>query len=289
MLKTRVITALVMLAVLYLATAWLSAFHFAVFMGLVLMVGVGEWTGLMGLHSLSTRGLYILCFALTLAALGWFVGLQPDALLLQRNAVLLVCGSGTLFWLYAISLLSGYPENHDRWGSQTKTALIGFLTLAPAWCALVQLKYLDPRGTLVFALIALVSVVDIGAYFTGRAWGRRKLAPALSPGKSWEGFWGGLCACLALTGLLLIPLHRYVVPLSVSTIIALLAIVQVVAVFSVVGDLFESMLKRSQGLKDSGRSLPGHGGVLDRIDSLTSAAPVFVFSLMILMKDVSWQ
>lgn len=289
MLKTRVITALVMLAVLYLATAWLSAFYFALFMGLVLMVGVGEWTGLMGLRSLSNRLLYIVCFFLTLAALGWFVGLQPDALFLKRDAVLLVCGSGSLFWLYAISLLSGYPENHDRWGSQSNTALIGFLTLAPAWCALVQLKYLDPRGSLVLALIALVSVVDIGAYFTGKAWGRRKLAPALSPGKSWEGFWGGLCACLTLTVLLLFPLHRYVLPLSVPMILAVLIIVQVVAVFSVVGDLFESMLKRSQGLKDSGRSLPGHGGVLDRIDSLTSAAPVFVFSLMILMKDVSWQ
>lgn len=289
MLKTRVITALVMLAVVYLATAWLSAFHFALFMSLVLMVGVGEWTSLMGLGSLSKRLLYVSCFALTLALLGWLVGLQPDALYLDRDAVLLVCGSGTVFWLYAITLLRGYPENHDRWGSQTKTALIGFLALAPAWCALVQLKYLDPRGSLVLALIALVSVVDIGAYFTGRAWGRRKLAPALSPGKSWEGFWGGLCACLALTMLLLVPLHRYVTPLSAPMIFALLVIVQVVAVFSVVGDLFESMLKRSQGLKDSGRSLPGHGGVLDRIDSLTSAAPVFVFSLMILMKDVSWQ
>lgn len=289
MLKTRVITALVMLAVLYLATAWLSAFHFALFMSLVLMVGVGEWTSLMGLGSGSKRFLYICCFALTLTLLGWFVGLQPDARILDRDSVLLVCGSGAVFWLYAITLLRGYPENHDRWGSQTKTALMGFMTLAPAWCALVQLKYLDPRGSLVFALIALVSVVDIGAYFTGKAWGHRKLAPALSPGKSWEGFWGGLCACLVLTALLLIPLHRYVTPLSVPMIVTLLAIVQVVAVFSVVGDLFESMLKRSQGLKDSGRSLPGHGGVLDRIDSLTSAAPVFVFSLMILMKDVSWQ
>ena len=289
MLKTRVITALVMLAVLYLATAWLSAFHFALFMSLVLIVGVVEWTSLMGLVSLTARILYVSCFALTLVLLGWFVGLQSDAAVLNRDTVLLVCGAGVVFWLYAMTLLWGYPENNDRWCNRPQTALIGLLTLAPAWCALVQLKYLDPRGSLVFALIALVSVVDIGAYFTGRAWGRRKLAPALSPGKSWEGFWGGLCACLILTALLLIPLHRFVTPLTVPMVIVLLAIVQLVAVFSVVGDLFESMLKRSQGLKDSGRALPGHGGVLDRIDSLTSAAPVFVFSLMILMKDVSWQ
>ena len=289
MLKTRVITALVMLAVLYLATAWLSAFHFALFMSLVLIVGVVEWTSLMGLVSLTARILYVSCFALTLVLLGWFVGLQSDAAVLNRDTVLLVCGAGVVFWLYAMTLLWGYPENHDRWCNRPQTALLGLLTLAPAWCALVQLKYLDPRGSLVFALIALVSVVDIGAYFTGRAWGRRKLAPALSPGKSWEGFWGGLCACLMLTALLLIPLHRFVTPLTVPMVIVLLAIVQVVAVFSVVGDLFESMVKRSQGLKDSGRALPGHGGVLDRIESLTSAAPVFVFSLMILMKDVSWQ
>ncbi len=278
-----------MLAVLYLATAWLSAFHFSVFMSLVLMVGVGEWTALMGLRSIPQRIVYMAGFATTLALLGWFAGVRPEALVLERSTVLWVCGLGVLFWLYAFALIRAYPANREQWSSVPKIAGIGFLTLAPAWCALVQLKYLDPRGTLVFALIALVSVVDIGAYFTGRKWGQRKLAPALSPGKSWEGFWGGLASCLILTALLLVLLHRYVLPLTISMAIALLVVVQIVAVFSVLGDLFESMLKRHQGLKDSGRALPGHGGVLDRIDSLTSAAPVFVFSLMILMKDVSWQ
>ncbi len=289
MLKIRVITALVMLAVLYVATAWLSAFHFALFMSLVLMVGVGEWTGLMGLHSIPSRLVYMVGFAATLVLLSWLIGLTPNAVVLERGAVLLACGVGCIFWLYAYALIKSYPDNRQQWATRPRTALIGFLTLAPAWCALVQLKYLDPRGSLVFALIALVSVVDIGAYFTGRIWGRRKLAPAVSPGKSWEGFWGGLLSCLVLTVMMLIPLHQYVLPLTLPMVVALLLIVQVVAVFSVVGDLFESMLKRSQGLKDSGRSLPGHGGVLDRIDSLTAAAPVFVFSLMILMKDVSWQ
>jgi len=142
---------------------------------------------------------------------------------------------------------------------------------------------------MVFAVIALASIADIGAFFVGRAWGRSKLAPLVSPGKSWAGFWGGMASSALLAMLLLYPVHQFVHPLSAGSAVLLLATAAGVAVFSVLGDLFESMLKRSQGIKDSGRSLPGHGGVLDRIDSLTAAAPVFVFFLLVFFGEWSWQ
>lgn len=289
MLRTRVITALVMLAVLYGATAWLPPFQFALFISAVLLVAVLEWTGLMGLTRNFQKALYLIVFAFLMLLVSWPLGLRPTAPSLDGHVVLFVCGLGVMYWLFAFTLLKAYPGNRESWTGRSKTAVIGFLTLLPTWCALIQLKYLEPRGYLVLALISLVSIVDIGAFFVGRKLGKSKLAPNLSPQKSWAGFWGGVASCLVLSLVLLYPMHRWIVPLDLLTAIALVIMGLVVGVFSVVGDLFESMLKRSQGLKDSGRTLPGHGGVLDRIDSLTAAAPVFVFFLMILVDDLAWQ
>lgn len=282
------ITALLMLVVLYVATAWSTPFQFALFLSVVLLVGVYEWGGLMGLGGVPARVGYLLLVSLLMFLLALLTGLTPSAQLLARAPVLTVSGAGVLFWLLAFSLIRHYPDNQAQWAGVFKTGLMGLLTLLPTWLALVQLKYLEPHGSLVFALVALVSIVDIGAYFSGRAWGKAKLAPNVSPGKSWVGFWGGMASCLLLAICLLYPLNLFVDSLSIEQMLLTLIVVMVVAVFSVLGDLFESMLKRSQGLKDSGSILPGHGGVLDRIDSLTAAAPVFLFSFLILFADVSW-
>jgi phosphatidate cytidylyltransferase len=149
--------------------------------------------------------------------------------------------------------------------------------LISSWFALVELKRLDQGGVLILLLLLLVWASDIGAYISGKAWGRNKLAPNVSPGKTREGLWGGLLCCVlvgAVYGLAReLPLLQlvYLVVLSLCTGLA-----------SVLGDLFESMLKRHQGIKDSGCMLPGHGGVLDRIDSLTAAAPVFVLGIWLI-------
>ena len=287
-LKTRVITALLMLVVLCVATALSTPFQFALFISAVLLVGILEWTGLMGLKSWSSRLLYLILFGAVMLMVAFLAEMTAGSLVLKRSVVLSITGAGVVFWLLAFSLIRHFPEQQSRWEGVPRTALMGFLTLLPTWIALIQLKYLNPQGYLVLALVALVSIADIGAYFTGRAWGRAKLAPKLSPGKSWAGFWGGLASSFALALLLLYPLQMSVENLDMLRVLGFLAVAIVVAVFSVLGDLFESMLKRSQGLKDSGKALPGHGGVLDRIDSLTSAAPVFVFSLLILFADVTW-
>jgi phosphatidate cytidylyltransferase len=155
-------------------------------------------------------------------------------------------------------------------------ALAGDLILVPAWGALVALHGQEPHGPAwVLFLAALVWLADIGAFFAGRRWGRRKLAVRVSPGKSWEGVAGGVLAALAGAAVAVVlagePLHQ--VP-----ILFVLVVVTVAA--SVLGDLTESLFKREAGLKDSGGLLPGHGGVLDRIDSLLAAAPVFVLGLV---------
>lgn len=277
-----------MLAVLLIATLLTTPFQFALFISAVLLVGVLEWTALMGLKAWLARLLYLGAFCVAMLLVAKLADITPTAAALQRSVVLNVTGVGVLFWILAFSLIRHFPEQRSRWEGVPKTALMGFATLLPTWIALIQLKYLQPQGYLVLTLVALVSIADIGAYFTGRAWGRAKLAPKLSPGKSWAGFWGGLAASFTLALLLLFPLQLSIVNLDLFRMLAFLVIALIVAVFSVLGDLFESMLKRSQGLKDSGKALPGHGGVLDRIDSLTSAAPVFIFSLLILFADVTW-
>jgi len=288
-LKTRVITALIMLAVLVGATLWTTPFQFAVFVSGVLLLGVLEWTRLMGLQGTFARGAYLLGFMLIMFLLSLAIGLRPAAQTLFQPVVIGVTGLSLLFWFYAFTLIRTFPATQGQWATRSRTAVMGLLTLLPTWCALVQLKYLNQAGYMVFAVIALVSIADIGAFFVGRAWGRSKLAPLVSPGKSWAGFWGGMTGSLLLAILFLYPVHQYVHPLNVASAALLLATATGVAVFSVLGDLFESMLKRSQGLKDSGTVLPGHGGVLDRIDSLTAAAPVFVFFLLVLFGDWAWQ
>jgi len=288
-LRTRIITALVLLAVLVAATFWTSPFQFAVFVSVVLTLGVLEWTRLMGLTNPVQRGAYLLLVLAGMAGLAAAMGLQPRALALERSVVLAVTGSGVVFWCLAAWLVMRFPASQVHWGSRPRTALMGLFTLLPVWCALIQLKYLNNAGYLVLAVIALVSIADIGAYFVGRAWGSSKLAPQVSPGKSWAGFWGGMTASALLACLLLLPVNAFVEPLSPLAIVLLLLTAVVVAVFSVFGDLFESMLKRSQGMKDSGSLLPGHGGVLDRIDSLTAAAPVFVFFLLLAFGEWHWQ
>jgi phosphatidate cytidylyltransferase len=154
--------------------------------------------------------------------------------------------------------------------------LMGLLVITPAWLSVVFLLSYSYGALLLLYMVVVVALADIGAYFAGRAWGKRKLALKVSPGKSWEGVWGGLAACTALgcvTFLVLRPPQLGVV--------GILAIVLSTAMASVLGDLLESMVKRHRGVKDSGAILPGHGGLLDRIDGHTAAAPVFALGLIL--------
>ena len=204
-------------------------------------------------------------FGAALLAWGWSsAGWAP-------GVVLVVCGGAAIFWL---ALAPAWVAR--RWSTRHRfiQVLVGYMVLLATWVALVELQARSPW--LVLAAMAIVWIADTAAYFTGRAVGRRKLAPMVSPGKSWEGVYGAWVA-VVLYALLLVPLAAvagYRLTVDVLTVVIWLALIFVIASASVVGDLFESLLKRQAGVKDSGTLLPGHGGVLDRIDALLAAMPL---------------
>ena len=271
MLKTRIITAVVLLAVFFSALFGLSPLAWLVFATLVASVAAWEWGALMAWPG-GAR-----------VALGGALALAAAALAVWAPAALGLAGEFTthtdaawslgryfylpaaVLWIVVVPLWM-----RSRWALPRGIVgvAVGALVLLPTWLALVQLRAVG-AGTLV-AVMAVAWIADTGAYFVGRALGRHKLAPSISPGKTWEGALGGGAAVLAY-GFALAPK----LPPSLGARPALLVLLIVaVPVMSVVGDLFESLLKRQAGLKDSSRVLPGHGGVLDRIDSLTSILPL---------------
>ena len=173
-----------------------------------------------------------------------------------------------LWWVMAFLWILLIPQ----YGSRFAAVLAGLLVLVPAAIGLARVMTIQPNGNwLLLYLLVLIAAADVGGYFGGRQFGRHKLAPAISPGKTWEGFAAGMLAAMAVAAIS--------APLFDQPIFAWVALGLLVALISVVGDLVESLFKRKVGLKDSSGLLPGHGGVLDRIDSHTAAAPVFLLGL----------
>ena len=267
--KQRVTTALLLapvpiLAVLFLPTPWLAAAVAA-----VLLAGLWEWTAFAGLEEKPARLMFLTANALLMAALVWGGG--PGLFTLKVASLV-----GVVWWAFVLLWLSrpqlGSGDSHAARGLKL---LAGSLCVVPAWCALGWLHSEDPLGPrwTLFALV-LVWAADTGAYFAGSKFGKRKLAPKVSPGKSWEGVFGGLILSLLITAVV-----GVVRGWSAPQMLAALAGAAVIVLISVVGDLTESMFKRQAGIKDSSQLLPGHGGVLDRIDSLTAAIPVFAVLL----------
>jgi phosphatidate cytidylyltransferase len=263
MLKQRIITALILLPIVLGGFFLLEGAWFALFIGAVVSLGAWEWARLAGLEAQPQRVIYAAVVAALLFG-AWQVPTLAPWLL----------GAAVLWWLAATLLVLSYPDSSRYWGGLPGKLLIGLLILLPAWQGLVLLKQWPQANALIIAVMVLVWAADIGAYFSGKAFGKRKLAPRVSPGKSWEGFYGGLATSLLIT--LAVGLQQGWQ--TTSLLLALAGAALVVAV-SVIGDLTESMFKRQSGIKDSSNLLPGHGGVLDRIDSLTAAVPVFAVLL----------
>jgi phosphatidate cytidylyltransferase len=264
MLRVRILTASILggalLVVLFaLSTRW-SVLAFAVFMTL----GAWEWSGFGGLRGSAARLAYTAAIA-ALLGLAWLWTRDPAHLLTLLS---LACA----WWVLAFMWLALAPARHRP----ALILLCGVPVLVPAFIALARVQ-VSARGfargpEMVLWMLLLVFAADIGAYFAGRRFGRHKLAPRVSPGKTWEGAVGGLAAValVALIGTL-----HFGLPVSEGV-----AFGCAVGIFSVIGDLTESMFKRAAGLKDSGRLLPGHGGILDRIDSVTAAAPLYALGLL---------
>ena len=259
MLKTRILAAAVMLPIaviwIWLAPLWL----FAAVAALILLGAAWEWVSLAGLRKAVSRAAY-LAGMVGLMALSWWAAGLP-------YSFLPVFGFFAAFWLSVLFTLG----RAGLWNSRAAFLLQGVMVLVPAFFALLVLKRMDGGTSLVFTVFAVVWSADVGAYFAGRAAGRHKLSPRVSPGKTWEGLLGGVLLA-AITG----AIASLWCPVSIFLLVPLAVIT---AALSVVGDLAESQLKRFAGAKDSGRLIPGHGGILDRIDSLGAALPVFVLGI----------
>jgi phosphatidate cytidylyltransferase len=262
-LRARIATALLLAALVIIVLLYLSPKVAGVLIAIAIFAAGWEWAGFAELTSKPARLAYAAGIVLVLA--GAEVLSRDPA---QLEVLLRVAAA---WWLIAFVWLAVRAQA----GGPVAAGVVGFLVLVPAGLGLAHLVALQPHGqVLVLYLLVLIAAADVGAYFGGRTFGRLKLAPHVSPGKTWEGFAAGMLAAGAVgaAGALLfeVPFWPW------------LLLCELVALVSVVGDLTESMFKRHVGLKDSGSLLPGHGGVLDRIDSLTAAAPTFLLGLMAL-------
>lgn len=245
----------------------------------VMAIGAWEWGPLMGCASKRYRIAFVSITSILIATLWYFLPLEqlwqaPKLLLEQANIVLWLA---VAWWLLSAGLTFLYPRCSTFWSSHRSVrGLFGWLTLVPTWLAFMVLRSSDYQADsyhgaqLLMFLFLMVWSADVGAYFVGKSIGKRKLLPNVSPGKTLEGFLGGVifaCIMVAVAGYFIdwsVAQYRVVIPVTI-----------LITTISVLGDLNESMFKRQAGVKDSGTILPGHGGVLDRIDSLTATAPIY--------------
>lgn len=259
-MRARLLTAFGLGLATVLIVLYAPAALMAAVLGVALLIGGWEWSAFIGLGA-GARSVYVLILGL-LAALG----VRYTAPL---SAFVHLMGLTVAWWLLALAWIACMPSRVSR----VAAALAGLLVLVPTWLALVRIDARwvhGPQWTLF--VLALAFAADTGAFFTGRRLGRLHLAPRVSPNKTWEGVIGGMLLALALAALanawFRLPWESFL-PLCLAG-----------AAFSVIGDLTESLLKRHVHLKDSGRLFPGHGGMLDRIDSVTAAAPVMALGLI---------
>jgi phosphatidate cytidylyltransferase len=263
MLKARVFTGLILGALLLFGLFQLPRLWAVAAFGVVFTLAAWEWAGFGALAAPTAKAAY----AAALAALFWASWVWTG----RTSNLIMLLAAACAWWVIAFLWLILAPERHQP----VLALLCGVPVLAPAFAALAHLVAstggFANGPAVVFWLVLMVCAADIGAFFAGRSFGRHKLAPRVSPGKTWEGAAGGLILVLAVawTGAAYFALP---VPLMVAFGCG-------VCIFSVVGDLTESMFKRAASLKDSGTLLPGHGGLMDRLDSVTAAAPLYALGL----------
>jgi phosphatidate cytidylyltransferase len=276
MTRTRLLAALIMApvaiaAILLLDTPWIMALSAVVF-----LMGLWEWFELAEIEDTLARTVLLVANLALMVAIVWASRSATgySYVLFQLASVI-----GVAWWVVAMAWLRvpRFASDHETWARMFKLGA-GALAVIPAWCALGWIHAGNPNGHLwLFTALGIVWAADSGAYFAGRKLGKRKLAPTISPNKTVEGMLGGLAAALlvGLGGALLAGATAAQLPL-----VALVAAAATLA--SVVGDLFESLLKRHAGVKDSGHLIPGHGGILDRIDGVLAALPVFALGKALL-------
>lgn len=273
MLSTRIVTAAVALPLAILAILFLPAMGLATAVGVLMLAGAWEWAALAGLGR-GARGVYTAATALVMALA---LGLRGTGGAMSSEAVVL--GLAALFWGGAVQLVVRFPAQWKATLGRRPLALaIGLIVLAAPVVAVAYIDQAEQGPWLVLLLCLMIWGADTGAYAAGRTLGRHKLVPRVSPGKTVEGAAGGL-----ITAMIIGALGALVLGLDGWRTLGMALLGGWIAAISIVGDLTISMFKRSAGVKDSGRLFPGHGGVLDRLDSMLAAAPWFIIGLHVLL------
>jgi phosphatidate cytidylyltransferase len=265
MFKQRFATASVLATLFIASLAYFSTTTFVSFIMLVVLIAGWEWFDLSGIKSMVTKLLCIFGLLVSLLIASNYVGIYS-----QFNQLLSyqICFSVMLLWAIIFLWLQGYPSSAILWSTKPVMLCLGVFLLVGTWVALASIISLENGRYLLLLAVTIIVLADVGGYIAGKLFGRHKLAPTISPGKTWEGLLGGMVLQSFLVGILL-QLFPDIDALD------LCMLVFPVAICSVIGDLFESMLKRFRGVKDSSNLLPGHGGFLDRLDGVMAALPMF--------------
>lgn len=268
MVKLRILTAAVLIPLVVVAAFALNLYGFAIFTGIFVCLGAWEWAAMSGFRDTIIRCLYVLlCLMIVAACLSRMNTLIPT----------LVVIIGVIWWLVpAFFLLYKFRNGPvPLLDSGLYKAGMGLVVLVPAWVSLILLHERQPDGVgLVLFLLVLIWIADSSAYFIGYRWGRNKLCPEISPGKTREGVYGAISAAV-----LFALAYAIIIKMQAIESLIFLVICLITVTASIIGDLAVSLIKRKAQLKDSGSLLPGHGGIMDRIDSLTAAGPVFLAGL----------
>ncbi|MFQ3278224.1 MAG: phosphatidate cytidylyltransferase [Colwellia sp.] len=286
MLKQRIITALILAPAAASAIFYLPINYFAGLLMAIIAIGAWEWARFMGLVNSIQRLGYTLVTTALIGLLWFLLPVDETWLVISgiQHEITFILSLSIIWWLFAALLMFSYPKLNTFWASNKFIiAIFGWLTLVPTWLAFMVLRtnsYMIDEfqgAQLLMYLFMLVWSADVGAYFVGKSIGKTKLMPKVSPGKTVEGFLGGVVCAAMLTAIVGVLLEW-----SNDNFITALLVTLLITSISVLGDLTESMFKRQAGIKDSGTILPGHGGILDRIDSLTATAPVFALCYILL-------
>jgi len=263
-LKERIITAVILIGLFLGVLFYLPANYFSAVTALLVIAGAWEWSLLAGISHRIGRWLY------TLTAVFLMVLANNYVITVNTAVAEQFLMSACLWWLVSFAWVLRYPRSAELWGNVWTKAIMGWLILVPMWVAISLLINTDAGANTVLFVVLVVILADTGGYVGGRLFGKNKLLPTVSPGKTWEGLFGGLIA-----NLIWVVIFTLYNELSTFEAVMLTATVLVTALFSVLGDLTESMIKRHSNIKDSGNILPGHGGIMDRLDGMSAALPVF--------------
>lgn len=286
MLKQRIITAVILAPLAICAILFLPVEQFKIAVAGVVALGAYEWANMSGINGRVSKATFmglilIMCGVLIFAVDGQAVWYQGELNALYKG----ILAIAAVWWAVSLAMIITYPKYSSSWTENVPIrAAFGILTLIPTWVAIVSLRTnlyeVDPfyGASLIFYVLGIVWAADIGAFFVGVKFGKHKLRPNVSPGKSIEGLLGGVMASLAIIAFAALHYQFEASRIGMHILIGVITVA-----VSALGDLNESMFKRCAGIKDSGKLLPGHGGIMDRIDSLTAAFPVFAFCYVVWM------